>query len=310
MRRSLTTTGLLALVLGGCAIQPLPQDVTGIDTYAIVAQVRCEMRSVLKRRVVNAVRSRPLDSHLADELERHVPPLATLAQRIRDKDLKGVLMQYAGATILYDFSLSMTEADNASGGAGLTRPFTRGSDTIGFTLASDHKRQNIRTFVIDDTFEKLLTLTGDAYCSETSGDPNYNYPIAGRTRLEDTVLTFLDLNQSGNLGTKPSGPKTPTLTDDLQFTTKYSSSVSPAFSVSPFGTLFRLTGANGRFETSREDLHRVTVVLAMPVPGAKALPLTIAESRQLAQAALANANANRTQVNIERIADRVPSLVR
>ena len=295
---------LPVLLVGGWSIQPLPQDYAGLDTYGIVAQIRCEMRSVLKRRVVNAVARREKDEKLANKVEDGSLPLSQLIRQIKDKDLKGVLEQYAGATILYDFSLNMTETDSATGGAGLTRPFTRGSDVVGFSVASDHKRQNTRTFVIEDTFEKLLTLTSDSYCSNYVDAPNYNYPVTGRTRLEDTVLTFLDLNQSGNLGTKPNGPKTPTITDDLQFTTKYVANVSPGFTVSPLGGFFQVTSANGKVESSREDLHRVTIVLAMPQASNQPVANTLAESRSLAQAALQNANDNRTRVSIDRIADR------
>ena len=36
-----------AFVLAGCAIHPLPEDVTGVDTYTIVRQIRCETRQAV-----------------------------------------------------------------------------------------------------------------------------------------------------------------------------------------------------------------------------------------------------------------------
>lgn len=294
----------------GCSIVPVPQDVLPIDTYGIVAQFRCEMRDVLKTRVINSLEKRPDTAHLAQSLKDGTLPFANLISKIQNKDVKGVFEQYAGATILYDFSLNMTEINNVSGGIALTRPLTRGSDAIGITLASDHKRQNTRTFTIDDSFEKLLTYLPADYCKNTVSEPNYNYPIAGRTRLEDTVLTFLDLNQSGNLGTKPAGPKTPTLTDDLQFTTKYSGNLSPGFTSIPFDKILQLTGANGKLDSSREDLHRVTIVLSLPPVGYKPTPLTIAESRAQAELALLNSNRNRTEIAIQSISGNLANAIR
>src|ERR1700682_6164205 len=38
---------LVAASVGGCAIHPLPDDVTHLSTYEIVRQVRCETRNAL-----------------------------------------------------------------------------------------------------------------------------------------------------------------------------------------------------------------------------------------------------------------------
>jgi hypothetical protein len=44
--RSVIVSSLAAL-LGGCAIHPLPENVTGIDTPDIVRQIRCESREAV-----------------------------------------------------------------------------------------------------------------------------------------------------------------------------------------------------------------------------------------------------------------------
>jgi hypothetical protein len=293
----------LAVCSAGCSIHPVPQDVTGLDTYAIVAQVRCEVRDALKTYVDGALRRRPSEAYLADELKDGKITYKELPARIKDPDLRGVLQQYAGAAVAYDFSLDMTESNNVSGNATLMRPFTRGSDTIGFTVGSDHKRENTRTFTIDDTFERLLGVVPAEYCANVVQTPNYNYPIAGKTRLADTVGTFLDLNQSGNLGMKVGGPKTPTLTDDLQFTTTYTGSLSPGFTFTPIGRAFSWSSVGGKLDATRSDIHRVTIALAMPETGKKVTPLTIAESRQEARNALINASNNRFQVYVQKISN-------
>jgi hypothetical protein len=38
----------LSLTATGCAIHPLPEDVTGVDTYHIVRRIRCEARDTLR----------------------------------------------------------------------------------------------------------------------------------------------------------------------------------------------------------------------------------------------------------------------
>lgn len=296
---------LLAGFGGGCSIQPLPSDVTPLDTYAIVTQVRCEVRDALKSYVDGAIRNRARDYQLADDLKDGSLSYKDLISRVKDPDLKGVLLKYAGAVVGYDFSLDMTESNNATANATLMRPFTRGSDTFGFTVGSDHKRENTRTFRIEDTFINLLTVVPSKYCSGVNKEPNYNYPITGKTRLADTVGTFLDLNQSGNLAMKPGGPKTPTLTDDLQFTTSYTGRFSPGFTFTPLGRALSWSSFGGKLDSTRQDIHRVTIALAMPEGGEKSVERALAASRAEVRGALENASNNRFQVYVQKISNGI-----
>ena len=43
---------LAGATLSGCAIHPLPEDVTGLDTYAIVMQIRCEAREAIAHEAI------------------------------------------------------------------------------------------------------------------------------------------------------------------------------------------------------------------------------------------------------------------
>ena len=54
-RRLLMLLGWLLLV-SGCAIHPLPEDVTGVDTYHIVRQIRCEAREAGRQALVRWLR--------------------------------------------------------------------------------------------------------------------------------------------------------------------------------------------------------------------------------------------------------------
>ncbi|SFJ38522.1 hypothetical protein [Methylobacterium brachiatum] len=299
--RAFLATLASALQLGACSTHPLPEDVTAVPSEGIVAIFRCEMREAVRHRILNAVRRRPVDAHLADALQRGELSYRDLRKSVRDPGLLAVLNRYAGATILFDFSLTMTEKNDISGTATLTRPFTRGTDTIGFALVDNHQRQNIRTHTSRDTFEGVLVYVDDVYCKDRPTVPNFDYPIAGRpSRLDEMVTTFLNLNQSGNLVGKEK-LDTPTMADDLQFTTKKMAGITPGFTYSPMGRIFELAGASGSLSASREDLHRVTIVLALPPPGSKPTPLTLAETDQLARDRLALAQQNRTYVTIEKI---------
>src|SRR5207249_2348270 len=48
MYRAFRASGfVLALIAAGCAIHPLPENVTGVPTYTIVRQIRCETRQAV-----------------------------------------------------------------------------------------------------------------------------------------------------------------------------------------------------------------------------------------------------------------------
>src|SRR5260370_42701367 len=39
-------------LMSGCAIHPLPEDVTGVSTYHIVRQIRCEARDAIRKTII------------------------------------------------------------------------------------------------------------------------------------------------------------------------------------------------------------------------------------------------------------------
>ena len=55
LNRSLFTIPFVA-ILSSCAIHPLPEDVTGVTTYDIVRQIRCETREAAKQLVLEKIR--------------------------------------------------------------------------------------------------------------------------------------------------------------------------------------------------------------------------------------------------------------
>jgi hypothetical protein len=42
----------MAFAAAGCAIHPLPEDVTGVPTYVIAKKIRCEARTARRSRTI------------------------------------------------------------------------------------------------------------------------------------------------------------------------------------------------------------------------------------------------------------------
>ena len=57
----------LAALIGGCSVHPLPDDVTGVSTYEIVQQIRCEAARAVKDRAPQYK-----DAFIAYEFEFHI----------------------------------------------------------------------------------------------------------------------------------------------------------------------------------------------------------------------------------------------
>jgi hypothetical protein len=113
--RSFVFAGLSS-VLAGCAIHPLPDDVTRKTTNDIVGQIRCEA----KRAVVD-----------------------------HGRGLKN-------AAIAYEFTFDITETNNASADATWTFPFlTGGNLSLTANAGANRIRNDNRNFKIVDSFDDL-----------------------------------------------------------------------------------------------------------------------------------------------------------
>ena len=112
--RRLFLAGLAPIVVG-CAIHPLPDDVTRETTSSIVEKVRCEA----KRAVLD-----------------HGAGLGN-------------------ATIGYEFDFNITEHNDASGAFTLTNPFKTGTFALTGSAGADRTREASRNFRILDSFAEL-----------------------------------------------------------------------------------------------------------------------------------------------------------
>lgn len=274
-KRVVWTTIMLPFVLNGCAIRPLPEDYSGVNTYEIVRRVRCEMRDAVRGFVIDSVRKE--NSGLADRLKDD-KTYRTTDPKLFDVATQAGLAAYYPTVIGYRFTFNIMEKNNATVGAGFSDALTRGAVTLGISGTNQRWRGNERSFRVIDTFEKLAMTIDNKYCNMASRQADYAYPITGRLRLNEMVGTFLDLNQSVNLGNVDPQQQGATLTDTVQFKTVLGGVFNPSVGVTPLGNDFEIVSAGVNIDAAREDQHTVTIVLTLP-PDAALGGLSIAEKR-------------------------------
>jgi hypothetical protein len=245
----------------GCAIHPLPEDVSGYNTYQIVSKIRCEAREAVRKIAVEYIRRR--NPHIAAGLENRTIRYKNFDRNLVDLRTQVGLERYDRGAIAYDFTFDITEKNNVTANADLTRFLSRGPLNIGLSAGNERERQNSRNFRIVDTFEGLINLDSDDYCRYYEERANFTYPITGAIGLSETIATFVSLNDAGNLAGQE-GSNIPALSDTIEFTTKISGGVNPIITLSPLGRQLQLVKAAFDANVSREDIHKVVVAVTLP----------------------------------------------
>jgi hypothetical protein len=257
--------------VGGCAIHPLPEDVTGVPTYLIVRQIRCETRKAVIDSALGALTSDrrvdPASRAIAEEFKEGGRPIQQFKPALFKGEIGSIIQLFYDTGVAYDFDLQMTEADNVDPEVDLAKPFGHSKYTWGVKGSFDRSRKNDRTFTITDTFSGLIALP-KSYCENDDYNgivpPNYIYPIAGKIGVEHLVQDFINLTLFGNLGLKGQAAGPPTLTDALTFTTTISNTLTPAITFTPVTRALAITTATVTGSASRTDVHIVTMALALP----------------------------------------------
>jgi hypothetical protein len=269
-------SAILACAVGGCAIHPLPQDVTGVKTSEIVRKIRCEARQAV---IDGRIRWLQQRYHQVTDLAslRQVMNSSTLDPRTR------YWLDYYGSTgIVYSFVLDGTETAGANFTADIVRPLTNSTTTITPNLGDSLSRDNIRTFTIGDSFGGLLEKKMDGYCASAGeSGPNYQYPIVGRIGIDEMIQTFIELAPEGlqgaqnpdasglNVGASTISPSNPiAMVDTITFTTTVSAGVTPKVVFVQIGTNWQLADATLPLAASRMDKHQVFIGLALSGPPA------------------------------------------
>jgi hypothetical protein len=249
----------------GCAIHPLPEDVTGIPTAMIARKIRCEARTALKDNLVTYLKrvKDPAANRLGVEFENG-RPLNSFRDSLFHGKVKTFIKKFENSAIAYNFAFDMTEVNNLDGTLGLTWPFTRGTGSAAITAGVDRSRENTRTFTVTDTFIDLFTTIPDRYCSGFATGANYIYPLIGTIGVDEMIRTFVELSLFDNLSSDPSKTGPPTMGDTITFTTKLSGSAAPTVTLTPVGRVLQVANGGITGVVSRTDVHKVIVALALP----------------------------------------------
>src|SRR6201991_5186395 len=270
----------LSFFAAGCAIHPLPEDVTFVDTYHIVRQIRCEARETVRLEVIKWLNKMAkfgdaLAQQLALQYESDPESISSFHYDVfkgaEYAKIRSVAKLFYDTGIAYSFDLTMTENNDLSGSVDFLKPFTQPKFTLGISAGAKRQRSNNRTFTVTDTFSYLLTklnvdVRGFRYCDGQIVQANYAYPIAGRIGIDRLVKDFIELTLFGSLAEPKSVPGAtgaPTMADKLTFTTAINASANPVVVFTPVTHAFQLTNASLTASADRKDTHQVTVALAI-----------------------------------------------
>jgi hypothetical protein len=261
--RAATVIGLAASMCG-CAIRPLPEQVTGVSTDEIVKRIRCEAREAVRLKAADY-----LSFHTED------PAAIVLSQALAREDYefdrrqflalsnqpKQALVKVGSSAIAYNFTFDMTEINNLDPSWDGLAAIPNGTFTLGVTAGLDRTRHSIRTFTVSDTFIGLLMDMPGAYCKgRTVREPNYLYPIVGKIGVGEMISTFIDVSLFDNLKAGDKGP--PAVSDSIEFLTTLSLGITPSVVLSRVTNSLTTKDAMFGIVNKRQDSHKVIVGLS------------------------------------------------
>jgi hypothetical protein len=277
----LATAAATSLWVGGCAIHPLPDEVTGVSTADIVKQIRCEARQAIFDFAIGYLTGpkNPDDEarQIGLEFKEHLRPISSFNYTLFKPPLRQLVQFFSTTGIAYNFQLQGLQTENIDPTTDLMTLNGKNVFTSPVTGNADRMRQNIRTFTVTDTFDYLLHNIPDDpnpdhknnYCAGHIVGPNYIYPVAGKIGIDRMIGDFVNLTLFENLANPPTSannPTTanpkgpPTMVDQLQFTTTVSLGATPKVTFSPIKTFM---DASVLLKSSRQDIHTVTIGLAI-----------------------------------------------
>src|SRR5260370_31141080 len=252
-----------ALTLSGCAVLPLPDQVTREATLAIVTAIRCEAQAA----VLEYAPGREFDQ----------------------------------GAIGFVFKFDITEHNHAALDLAFQKTFPHGTFELNFggstaELAgnTDLTRQATRNFTVVDTFAELKL----AKCSPEALRSRFDYPIAGSIGLNEVIRTAIGIDQLGSIRQAdgaPGGIGPPSdvaggaavFSDMLQYQTTFDTvHITPKVTLDEVPGVLRLTSASADVFSNRKDIHTLTLAIALPEP---AKPTPKAQVRAAARTALLTA---------------------
>jgi len=264
--------------LAGCAIHPLPDEVTGVSTFDIVKQIRCEARQAIFDFAIfwlTEIQQEDEDARrIGLEFKQGRRPIHEFDYTLFKPPIRQLVEPFFRTGIAYNFQLQMQEINNIDPMTDLLTLNGKNTFTSPVSGNADRIRQNLRTFTVTDTFGFLIHNIPDQppnndYCSGHIVGPNYIYPVAGKVGVDRMIGDFINLalftgltsppTNAGNPTTASSkGP--PTMVDQLQFTTTFALSATPKVVFAPVKTFM---DASLGLKFQRQDIHTLTIGLAI-----------------------------------------------
>jgi hypothetical protein len=262
-----------ALLLAGCAIRPLPEQSTGLTTFNIVKQIRCETREAIFNTFIKVLADNPrvfgeAASAKAETFRGHPELMNQFGPALFTADAREFVNFFWNTGIAYNFNLDMTETNNLDAQIDFLHVLPGSVRTLGLGGGLDRQRENTRTFTLTDDFKGLLTLEPNDYCDgHLATSENQIYPMTGKIGIEPFIHEFVRIALFTNLGVdKDSGA--PTMVDTLQFQTIVAGSATPKIIFSPVARGFQLADASLTAEVTRKDIHTLTMGLSVVAPPA------------------------------------------
>jgi hypothetical protein len=286
----LTRRGAASVVVGGlltagCAIHPVPENMTGVSTYEIVRHIRCETRkaaieSILDyltdERNLNSDKKLGVDAHshqvgldYQKRVDETPSSIATFKPDLLTGQAKSVVDVVWDTGIAAYYDLTMTETNNIDPTLDLVRSLTKNTLKLGLTGNYDRMRKNERSFTTTDNFGDLIAKVPSDYCNGQIVQANMNYPVAGEIGMKRVIQDFLRLALFTELGARAADPTAakagtaPTMVEALDFTTTLGAEATPKLT---FGA-GAISDASLDMKASRSDDHKVTIGLALNPKG-------------------------------------------
>lgn len=315
-----------AVLLSGCAIHPVPEDVTGLNTAQIVRKIRCEARQAYVDMTLSGlehIMARHEKQGMPDLVRKDRALIEAIANNHRHvlkldpKKASPAAAQFVerfnGTQMAFDFTLNMSITNDTTSKFGFTDAIYRGTFAPGVSADLKRSRTNERGFRILDTPGSLLNALTTADCEKVgTGTENHLYPIAGDIGLREVFGTFMELAQHWSLGVAGKSFDTPYLVDTLTFSTTVSGSLTPKVTLSPAGKGFALASAEGTLTAGRTDIHKVVVSLAeeKPAPAASTgggrTSKRVSSSENMAVRAINERNDQKLGESLRVLRDRLP----
>lgn len=261
----------LPLLLGfgsavaGCAMHPLPEDVTRKNTAQIIQAIRCEARAGIAEQLELDLRNsgHSVAIRLADRIAAGDFDFSKLEPDLKrlDPEDKKLSTAYLQSGIALQFRFDITEKNDHTIDASFKDPFTNGF--FGLTLQGGDKQQrsNERVVTVAGQFDGLLTgLTYKDCSSAQARVPNWVYPIAGHIGLAEIIKSYVKVARD----TKDQLGEAGTFVDTITFTTTISGEGIPTITLTPISEALRLTSIGDTASDSRIDIHELTVSIVLP----------------------------------------------